>query len=76
MLPPDTASFSGWLSEVDDDVDAREEEESMIELERPGEEKKKRREANTVVKSGISLDSVLESDGEWSSEAVAALKFS
>ncbi|KAL0419886.1 UNVERIFIED_CONTAM: hypothetical protein Sradi_1402100 [Sesamum radiatum] len=55
MLSPDTVSFSCWLSEVEeDDVEAMEEAaESTMELERPGEEKKKRWEAKAVAKSGV-----------------------
>lgn len=76
MLPPDTVSFSGWFNDVDDEVDATE-EESMMELERPGEEKKKRLEAKTVAISGVEAE--LDSDSEeewWSDTAEAAVKFS
>lgn len=59
--PPSNASASGGFPGEDDDKgidddeykEEEEEEDSMMELERPGEEKKKRWEANTVAKSGV-----------------------
>lgn len=53
MLPPTTLSGSVEMPGDEEEVDDREDEESMMELERPGEEKKKRWDAKTVEKSGV-----------------------
>lgn len=53
MLPPTTLSGSVGMPGDDEEVDDRDDEESMMELERPGEEQKKRWDAKMVEKSGV-----------------------
>ncbi|CAI9781174.1 unnamed protein product [Fraxinus pennsylvanica] len=68
-------SDAGVFSSEKDEVDATDDDadiESTIELERPGEEKKKRWEAKAVAKSAVLVVSVSnsESDKEWWSDVV------
>lgn len=60
---PPLINVSGGQGQSRDD---KEDDDSTIELDRPGEEKKNRCEANIVAKSGVP-DSVSESDVENSS---------
>lgn len=71
ILAPTRFSGSG-RSAGDEEVEANDDEESIMEFERPGEEKKNRLEAKTEAKSGVTVPDSSDSESDEQSSSAAA----